>query len=663
MRSFLMIALTCMSTCCLAQQKQLDSTLNELVKHPEEDTVRMALLYDIAWYYKELDPVKGLSYADELIRLAKKLRHKKLEAKGYFSKGINYWAMGQYYEALGLYKTAREVSEKAGAMKFVANINNSMAAVYQSISDYPNALDIYWTNLRLFEKLEDTLMVAITYGNLGMVYRKIRQFDKAIEYLLKAIAKNKAAGKMELLANNYNSIGNAYDDAGNSSKAIEFYQKNLAISLQSGNTLNIANAYCNMGISYTTLANYGAAYKFLLLALPEYRKSKNKQNEAIALNSIGDIFLQAPDSFFSNNHIAGSQKYLIAEHYFDSSLKMYIALEDPAAQASILESLSDLYEKTGNYKKSLEAHKKYAILKDSIFSDETKEQVFGMEIKYAAKKREDSITVEHNKKELIAALEIRRRTTIQNAITTGGAIFFAAAIVSFIFYKKRRDAKQKQQEAEFQTEVTDTEMKALRAQMNPHFIFNSLNSISDYITKYDTASADKYLSKFAKLMRMILENSEQKEVSLSEDLKALELYMQLEALRMKNKFSYAINIDQSINAETTMVPPLILQPFVENSIWHGIAQKEGPGKISICIKNEDGSMINCIVEDDGIGRQQSTSIKTNTAREQNSSLGMKITQSRIDILNKLKNTKAAVNLIDLAQGMRVEVRLPLATNF
>ena len=220
-----------------------------------------------------------------------------------------------------------------------------------------------------------------------------------------------------------------------------------------------------------------------------------------------------------------------------------------------------------------------------------------------------------------------------------------------------------QQEAEFKTEVADTQMKALRAQMNPHFIFNSLNSISDYIAKNNVQEADKYLSKFAKLMRMILENSEQKEVLLTDDLKALELYMQLEALRMNNKFSYEIKVDEDINKENILVPPLILQPFVENSIWHGIAKKEGQGKILIHIKKEGADMINCIVEDDGIGRKQSANIKMAVPQQEKSSLGVKITQSRIDILNKIKNSKAAVELSDLAQGLRVEVKLPLATDF
>ena len=256
--------------------------------------------------------------------------------------------------------------------------------------------------------------------------------------------------------------------------------------------------------------------------------------------------------------------------------------------------------------------------------------------------------------------EIKQQKIIKNAVISCALILLAGSLFLFIFYKRKRDAVNRQQEAELRAEMGDTEMKALRSQMNPHFIFNSLNSISDYISKNDMQSADMYLTKFAKVMRMILENSEQKEVSLKDDLKALELYMQLESLRMNNKFTYEIKIDHSIDVENTLVPPLILQPFVENSIWHGLSAKDGNGHILIQIKKE-GKMINCIVEDNGIGRKHSD--EYSQLRVNKKSLGMKITKARIDIINKLKNSNAAVNISDLSEGMRAEVRLPLELSF
>jgi LytS/YehU family sensor histidine kinase len=188
---------------------------------------------------------------------------------------------------------------------------------------------------------------------------------------------------------------------------------------------------------------------------------------------------------------------------------------------------------------------------------------------------------------------------------------------------------------------------------------NSLNSIGDYISHNKNDLASDYLAKFAKLMRLVLENSEKKVVVLADDLKALELYMQLEALRMNHKFSYDLQVDNNIDPETTLVPPLLLQPFVENSIWHGIATKQGTGKIKVAIIKSQ-NMIKCIVEDDGIGRAAAKSLQQLVATEKKS-LGMKITEARIQILNKVKNVSAGIQLFDLAQGTKVELILPLQT--
>ena len=216
----------------------------------------------------------------------------------------------------------------------------------------------------------------------------------------------------------------------------------------------------------------------------------------------------------------------------------------------------------------------------------------------------------------------------------------------------------------YNRKISETEMKALRAQMNPHFIFNSLNSINKYILKSDHTNASRYLTRFAKLIRLILDNSNNKEVPLSNELEALRLYIEMESLRFINKFSYEIIVDENVSPDTLQVPPLIIQPYVENAIWHGLLHKESGGKLSIFVKKTSDNMLQCIIEDNGIGRTKANELKSKSATA-NKSLGMKLTEERITMLNQYASLNASINIIDLendnseAVGTRVILTIPI----
>jgi LytS/YehU family sensor histidine kinase len=195
--------------------------------------------------------------------------------------------------------------------------------------------------------------------------------------------------------------------------------------------------------------------------------------------------------------------------------------------------------------------------------------------------------------------------------------------------------------------------------MNPHFLFNALNSIADFIRKNDLELADRYLTRFARLMRQTLEYSAQKEISLQEDLSTLELYLSLEQLRLNNAFAYRIEIDPDVDLEHTMVPPMLLQPFVENSIWHGFARISNGGMIHIHIKKE-GDLLQYNVEDNGSGLDNTKT--TSTAPREKKSMGVSITRERIAILNKLRSGKGGLNIVGTGHGTRVLLSIPFLIN-
>ena len=242
--------------------------------------------------------------------------------------------------------------------------------------------------------------------------------------------------------------------------------------------------------------------------------------------------------------------------------------------------------------------------------------------------------------------------------------FFAG--IGYLVYKWRigQVRKEERLKAEYERKLTDVEMSALRAQMNPHFIFNSLNSIEYYIITNEQEKAVDYLSRFSRLIRLILQNSKSTIVPLKDDLEALKLYIEIEAMRFDNKFDYEVKMEKGLDPETVKIPPLLLQPFVENSIWHGLMQKKDEkGKIDLTLRRSNGHLV-CLIEDNGIGREAAQQLKSKSASRRKS-YGMKITSDRLSMLNKLAGADASINIFDLknedgsAAGTRVELVIPI----
>ncbi len=245
------------------------------------------------------------------------------------------------------------------------------------------------------------------------------------------------------------------------------------------------------------------------------------------------------------------------------------------------------------------------------------------------------------------------------------AIFFIFALILSIRFRIRRIKQREKRKTELNKKIANIESQALRAQMNPHFIFNTLSSIQHYISNNDTDAALKYLSKFAKLMRRIMDNSKQQMISISEEINALELYLELETMRFDKKFIHVIQIDPEIDQTYDRIPSMLIQPYVENAIIHGLLPMQGNGKIQITLQKQNDTIL-CTIEDNGIGREKSKEFKKNRI-QQHKSMGMSITQERLDILNSSLNSNINAEIIDLfddgkAAGTKVRLIIPLEAN-
>ncbi|MFN2440544.1 MAG: histidine kinase, partial [Chitinophagaceae bacterium] len=225
-----------------------------------------------------------------------------------------------------------------------------------------------------------------------------------------------------------------------------------------------------------------------------------------------------------------------------------------------------------------------------------------------------------------------------------------------------RSQKEKQL-AELQQQKTELEMQALRAQMNPHFIFNSLNSINGFILQNNKAQASEYLTKFSRLVRLILQNSQAALITLENELEALNLYLELEEVRFDDEFEYKIRVDDELDVEVIKVPPLIIQPYAENAIWHGLMHKKEKGHLEIELYQEE-ELLCFKITDDGIGRKKAAELKSKSAST-HKSMGMRITADRIAILQQKKQLDATIVITDLtlpdgsAGGTEVLLKIPV----
>jgi len=655
----------------------------ELKNHKKYDTVTFKLYYKIAKSYLIEDDQKlSLQYSDSAFHIASKLKDRnKWQATALFQKGTTFTQYFQYNDALksyekaeifakndinskdilariyhstGLanfyndeYKKAISYHQKAyqlftelGNEELAINSLNSIGANYTRLNDYKKALEYYFIVLKTAEKLKNQLNIGNTCGNIGLVFKHLERPEKAYSYFDKAIEAYQKINFTSGIINTYNNYGTAKDNNNDPKGAIALYEKGLKLATKpefENLKYDITN---NLGIAFLELKNYDKAIDFLKQSSTYYKTHENDYKSAIVNQYFAQAITEAPDNILINNNINPLEKFRMAILLLEKSVSIFKDVESPENVMTAKEELAKVYEKNGDYRNALLATRDFHKLKDSLNNSENREEAIKKEMQY-----------ESDKKETLAKAEIGKQKVIRNAIIAVSCIALLAGVFLSLGFRKRQKIKAEQKELLLKAEISEIELKALRAQMNPHFIFNALNSIADYINKNDAKSADYYLGKFAKLMRGILENSEEKEIPLSEELKMLEFYMDLESLRFKNKFDYEVKIAEDISPENVLIPPMILQPFVENSILHGLAKKDNEGRITIQIDKTE-NLLKCIIEDNGTGRK-------NPNETSGRSYGVKLTKERIALFDKGQNSDSGVFYTDLETGTRVELRLPL----
>ncbi|MBS1661557.1 MAG: tetratricopeptide repeat protein [Bacteroidetes bacterium] len=667
--------------CAVGWGQDTPDSLDKLLSaHPGRDTVRLKLLNAAAFDAYFTDPEKGVKYANEAIGLARALNTGTGLSVALRTRGLNYYSLGKDSLALEAYGESLKQARSAGDSQSVGKTLHAMGLIYNGRSVYDSAIDYHTQALRIFKQIKDENSAANAanslginylylgdfpraiesyqqaldiytagrnkkgvgqvYTNMGIVYRRMLDFRKAIEYDKKALdIYSLSAEDLLPRANVLANLANIYDDMGDGQRALSFYDSAMAICESIRNSRGIASNSLNKGIVYNGLGEYDSAFLYLNKGLGLYRQLGDKNSMSIALSELGKAVLHAPEKILVKRGMNPGKRRETANRLNREALRLAEEIEAIENQRDVWEILARTYEEQGNAAGALDAYKHYLVLKDSILNDSTKQRITRLTMQYEQEKKAAQQEAGFEKRQAVAAAELSRQRWLTGLVAVVLVLFAGTSLAIFLLYKRRQEAKRRYEKAEL-------EMKALRSQMNPHFIFNSLNSVRDYMVRHRTEEAGEYLGRFAGLMRLILENSERKEVPISDDIAAMKLYVELESMRLHNSFRYRITVDESIDTDSTYIPPLILQPFIENSIWHGLAGKKGGGELVVGI-HKINDMLCCVVEDNGQGRKAS-------GNGERKSYGTKITAERIGMFNN-----ASMKVIDLEQGTRVEIWLPL----
>ncbi len=497
---------------------------------------------------------------------------------------------------------------------------------------YNSALDIY-TSLKA-QYSQDT--VSKTAKKLSFLYAQLldnfsdyffrqKNYVKSLEYL----KEREASLPMQRRAHNpglFIGMGECFEMLGQPDSAMKYYQTALQ---------HIEDSWYFRRFYVIAGRKYGA----LLV-----KRGRIKEGENYLVQSLRSAWESNEPQLVVDGRVALAESFArrkqwhIAEDTLFAAAALAKKINNKAVLVSVYRSLYEMYTQEKAYEQALKYSNLFHTYADSIASAQQRQTVAEMDAKYQAFKKSQQIAL-LQKDNRIQQLQLTaaRRLKLFYIFST---IVLLALLGAFYYYR------QQQQQRRLQRMKADLETKALRAQMNPHFIFNSLNAIQELVITENYTASYEYLSRFSKLMRMVLQASEKNFHPLRTEIEITRLYIELESLRFKHLFRYSIRLPEAIDAENISFPSLVLQPFVENAIWHGLLQKDGVKELEIAFSEKE-NQLTCAISDNGIGREKAQLIKMRKlGAHQSESKGIAATRERLQILQLTGECSGNINISD-----------------
>lgn len=631
-----------------SQSEIIDSLLLE-VPRAKSDSLKVKLLNCLSSEYSDFDTQTAAVYANKALNLSRSKKLPKGEAAAWFNLGNVSVLKSDYPQALKCYATSQGIYEGLYKNDKSSVVVNGLARTYASIgivcneqNDYPKALEYFFKALKLFTSIRRYDNIAATYNGIGVLYESQKEYEKALLYYEKAYVLQQKEHDYSMVVTLTN-IGNIYlildkdQKAFMSFKEAEKQMKEFGVNDRSLGELN--NSYGNY---YRKKGQYD-------LAAGYYQKALNIFND-------NDDLFGASASLEYLGHIAEAKgEYGVAEDYYKRSSADALKIDVIGQVRDSEKALSELFEKQGKTKEAFLHYKKYSAANDSIVSSDNIKALVREEMNFEFERREAQRKLEIEKKQALYNEQSKRHKLQLLFSALLGILIFGFV---FLIYNRRQIKKN----LTLQRDLAEYEQKALHLQMNPHFVFNCLGAISGFIVQNGTDSAIKYLSKFSKLMRLTLEYSKEPLIPIDKETESLQNYLELEQLRFNQIFDFTITKDQAIEDDTA-IPPLLIQPFVENAIIHGIVPKKEKGNITVNFALEGDSLV-CTVTDDGIGISKSKEMKANSVTVHRS-MALEITKKRLEVIQAYTGKPARVEIADRTDdngvpgGTKITLYLPI----
>jgi tetratricopeptide (TPR) repeat protein len=616
-----------------------ENILNNIVKtKPKSYKVIDSLFSE---FNKDSLKMKDLRYK------AKSLKYIEAEAYALNSLGIIYRNVSHYDKALVVHQKAHDLAELVNNIEIKVNSLNMIGVVYRRMDAIKPALDYHKNALDIANKVENpsnTLKasIAVSQNSMGNIYLTLKQFDLATKEFEKSLVIEKELNNRLGLAINYQNLGYADEATGQLDLALKNYKRSLDYNNQIASEVGRVICYNSIGQVYIKQKKYADAKTIIEEAL----------KKAISIN----------DQFYISSsyiNLGWTQMEMNVHKSAEENLKKGLTIaENYSLKSAIVDAsykLSALYNKTGNYKAAMLYYKKANELEKTIFNERNMQYVSDIIIQYENEAKNKEIKALASENEIVKSKLERNQKIFW--FTLLGLLVVAGLVIAFNRNKQLNHEKQ----------ILTLEQDMLRSQMNPHFIFNSLNSIKLYIINNEKENAVYYLNKFSKLIRKILIASTEKEMTLEDELDTMKLYMNIENIRFSNEIDFQIEVDKFINTSNIRVPSLILQPFLENALWHGLSSKEDNKKITLNVTKPSEEYISIIIMDNGIGRKESHRINNNKILKRKS-VGIAITKARLTNFSKGFTNDYKISIEDLydangsATGTKVVVNIPIRSN-